>query len=128
MKKLLLVLGLGVILTSCKKEALDSREGDLFKVEQFNKSYFTGSAHRFKPTKEWSVIGGDVLLVDDNHILVGIKKSHSVQLSLDKVSYCGGGVMKYFKVTEVDSDFNELSDGKKLLVRCESNTISFTNE
>tara|TARA_R110000796_G_scaffold246715_1_gene371654 strand:+ start:1548 stop:1973 length:426 start_codon:yes stop_codon:yes gene_type:complete len=133
MRKLLLILGLGLVLTSCKKEENNSYngisyEGDLFKVEQYNQSFFSYYSPVLKQSKDFSVVGGDVLEVSNDYMIVSIKDNQSIQLVVKQIICCSCGFSQYFKITNIDSDLNELSDGKIVRIRCETNSNSFTNE
>ena len=146
MKNLVLVLGLGLALMSCKKEPLEevnsykgnSYKGDLFKVEQFNGSMYSWYAHSTRSSEEYTIVGGKILDIKKDYIIVSIEKNQSIQLVVNQSSCCSCSTQKYFRVTRADSEGNVLPSEKEKLesesyynkysVRCDTYSKVFTND
>jgi len=132
MRKLLVVLGLGLVLTSCKKEENNSYngisyEGDLFKVQKYSRSLFSYVSPSPQPARDFSVVGGNVLEVNNDYMIVSVKDNQSIQLIVKQPTCCTCPGQQ-LKVTKIDSDLNEISEGEFVSIRCETNSNSFTNE
>ena len=144
MKRLLLGLLLVLALTSCKKEPMnsykgESYEGDLFKVEQFNGSiWYSWENGNIQSSQEYTVVGGKILDIKEDYIIVSIEKNQSIQLVVNQSSCCSCNTTKYFTVTKVDSEGNVLPSEKERLesenyynrynITCETYSKVFRND
>ena len=129
-RKILLVLVIAVIttLTSCEKEEELKYEGELFRIEMYTQSWFTGSPRYYKPTSDFNVVGGEIVEIENDYVLVAVKKNHSIQLITNTFLYCNGGYYQLFTSTKVDDNGNEITESEYLSVRCQTNSVSFIND
>tara|TARA_R110002126_G_scaffold55782_1_gene149506 strand:- start:81 stop:449 length:369 start_codon:yes stop_codon:yes gene_type:complete len=120
MKKLslLLLLGLGLILTSCKKEALDSQDSEVVKVSLFFNSAYGDmkvdetSYHIRTNGEVLDTIGGSVIIEmkDLNYLFVEINSS--VDFSLVLINNEG----EVFRWENVNRSFRVVRRGKEFEV------------
>ncbi len=72
------MLAVALTASSCEKDESDTidsgYEGDLFKIEKWSRSMYTYGVESIQATEEWSVVGGNILLVGKDYMVVSIRE------------------------------------------------------
>ena len=120
MKKLslLLVLGLGLVLTSCKKEALDSQDSEVIKVSLFFDSAYGDmkvdetSYHIRTNGEVLDTIGGSVIVELNDLDYLFVEINSSVDFSLVLIDSEG----EVFRWENINRSFRVVRHGKEFEV------------